>query len=507
MNRMWNTWLAMVATLAVTSLTHGQSNWSQPSEIGSYQSILSQAGYGTSVPAVGMPSAQQPMLQSPVPPAPTGPEVAAPPMATAPMAGSGSRMSTPAPMPGSPAPMMGAQGQIATPGCSNCAPVASYGSTPMTGGGYIGGGMISGPAVSSPVYSSAVAATGCTTPVYTAPVYSAPSLSRTPLLRPRRKANYTLGLFGLAWERDYEDGRRVSANGAGDVLRTSDADHGTLDGFGVNLGARKCDGSGFEAIYWGFNPGNATAGLTGNPFTTISGFNQLQHVPTGLDLVTLYNGALSHTVVRDTDINNVELNLLRNGGSYCTKGGRSGFFEILGGFRWFQFDESLQYLSETDTATFAAYPTNLAYNLQTKNTLLGLQLGARNEICLANRVRLFTSVKGGVFNNNIDTHQNLTDETGLPVNVSAGPAAGRQFDYSDEKNDIAFLGELDLGVLLHLSNRARFRIGYRAIGVSGVALAGDQIPYSFTDPSELLSADSNGGLLLGGAYYGIEVGF
>jgi len=91
--------------------------------------------------------------------------------------------------------------------------------------------------------------------------------------------------------------------------------------------------------------------------------------------------------------------------------------------------------------------------------------------------------------------------------INNGDAQGQQFDIRDEKNDIAFLGELDFGLLYHISCRTRFRIGYRAIGVSGVALAADQFQDQFADQRSLFDANSNGSLLLGGGYFGTEFCF
>ena len=116
-------------------------------------------------------------------------------------------------------------------------------------------------------------------------------------------------------------------------------------------------------------------------------------------------------------------------------------------------------------------------------------------------------MKGGIFNNHIETVQNITDLDGEIAQVNAGTAAGRPFSYNDEKNDVAFLGELDFGVLYNLSSRARLRLGVKVLGVSGVALAADQLPFDYSDPDELSRANSNGSLLLGGGYYGLEFCF
>jgi hypothetical protein len=570
MKRMWHKWLALVATVTMVGVTHAQNDWNQPSEIGSYQSILSRAGYGGSAPMMqpgvpmqgtAMPSPQMmqsspimqsaPMQHNMLPPsgaaAGWGAQPAGNQMMGGMVQGSQSRhgqMQT-APMVGGPvvngsmtgqmtAPMVGAPmaGGAMTGAPMTSAPMAGGTivnggavSAPMVGGsnaGFVGGpsvpaqsvysGVVGGnyaqPMVASPVYSGA-AGSACGGPVYSAPVYSEPVYSQQVFAQAAApRANYTAGIFGLLFQRDYEDNRFLARNPSGDTLFTNDADEQNMDGYGLNVARRNANGSGFEAIYWALNPGAVTGTLTGvDVNTNIRGFDRLTDPTSGRTVFDIYTDAVSQTVVRNTDINNLEFNMLRNGGRFCLRGKRAGFYELLGGFRWFQFDESLQYLSETDTATYPLSSANYAYTLNAQNRLLGLQLGARNEICFGSRLRLFSGVKGGIFNNNIRTRQNLVGSDGVTSNVNFGASAGRAFDYEDTKNDVAFLGELDFGIIMNLTCRSRIRLGYRALGVSGVALAADQMPFDYSDANELLRANSNGSLILGGGYYGLEFCF
>lgn len=565
MKRMWQNWLAIVTLMTLAGSTQAQSGWNQPSEIGSYQSIMSRAGYGNGMgvlnqglqPGVPMQGSAingggmvqnggmvpngamaygggsmqggAAMQSAPMTAAPTstGPIVSGGTMSGGAMSGSsvmgssvmgGSMMGGSAanggvaygsPMgeavaapvtsgqimslPSTPAPMVG--------GTSAMSATSGYG---FAGGTVVDGGTCSpgGNCGSAPVFASA-------------PIYSAAPMVYQPAVAPviaagnqRVRSNYTVGLTGLFFQRDYEDNRFLGSNPSGDTLFTNDADEQTFDGYGVNLGSRNCNGSGFEVGYWALNPGRAVATLTGaNVATNIQGFDQLLHVPSGRDLYDIYSNTVVQTVVRDTDINNLEFNLLRNGGNFCTRKNRRGFYELLGGFRWFEFDESLQYTASIDTGVYPVTPSDFFYNLSARNRLLGFQLGSRNELCISPKLRLFSGVKGGIFNNNIRTVHNLTDINGEIAQVNAGPAAGRPMSYNDEKNDVAFLGELDFGVLYQLSCRSRLRFGYRVLGVSGVALAADQMAYNYADPGELSRANSNGSLLLGGGYYGIEFCF
>ena len=594
MKRMWQNWLTLVALVTMVGSANAQTNWNQPSAIGSYQSILSRAGYGNalgSAPLQGATFDPGALAQGSASRSGSfapggavqggngfiqggavqggavqggngfiqggtvqggsgfvqGGAVQGGIIQGGPTQGSASRGgiiqgdisqgsatrggiiqgevsqgsgSRDAGIIQGSIPTISAPPAVGIPAAPGQSVVGSVGSFD-TGSNFVGSGVatsapiyngvVSGvvaqPAYSAPVYSSPVySAPVYSAPVYQSAVYSAPVAVNTGRSRPRR--NYTFGITGLNFQRDYEDNRFLARNPSGDTLFTNDADEQNFDGYGLNFASRNQRGGGFEVAYWALNPGRAAATLTGfNVATNIRGFDRLTHVSSGRDLLDIYSNTISQTITRETDINNLEFNFLRNGGTFHTKRKRTGFYELLAGFRWFQFDESLQYSASIDTNQFPLVPPDFFYNLEARNTLLGFQLGARNELCLSPKLRLFSGFKGGLFNNNINTLQNLTDGNGEIAQVNSGLAAGRPFSYEDEKNDLAFLGEIDLGILYHLSNRARIRLGFRALGVSGVALAADQIPFDFSDPDELLRANSNGSLILGGGYYGIEFCF
>lgn len=622
MKRMWQNWLAIVTLMTVVGTASAQTGWNQPSEIGSYQSIMSRAGFGNGLGILrqGAASARAnmyggsamhggmvsggamshgggAMMQGGVIQggAMQGGMISGGTMsygaggavmqggahggggmmqggAGMGMSGAGSAYSSGAAMQGAAmnaaqAVGQGGQGGAVAGGTTMGGAVA--GGTAM-GGSVVNGGAVVGPAVmgstvmggnvgssvvggtmatgqvmalpgtvgpmaaSAPVITSAPVLTsqvdmGSTfvserplfgnSVVTGAPAYSAPMAYSTPVYQQsvvapvqaagrRARANYTAGVVGLFFQRDYEDNRFLAQNAAGATLFTNDADQGSMDGFGVNLGSRNANGSGFEVGYWALNPGSSVGVLQGgNVYTVIQNLDQLTHVSSGRNLYDIYANSVTQTVVRDTDITNLEFNLLRNGGTFGTRKNRRGFYELLGGFRWFQFDESLQYAASIDTGAWPGTPSDFYYNLEAQNRLLGLQLGARNEYCLSSKLRFFSGVKGGIFNNNIRTVQNITDINGEIAQVNSGAGSGRPFSYTDEKNDVAFLGELDFGILYNLSARSRIRLGYRALGISGVALAADQMPFLYNDPNELSRANSNGNLLLGGGYYGLEFCF
>jgi len=576
MKRFWHTCLAVIASATMTAgVADAQNDWNVPSEIGSYQSILSRAGYGngmsaTSGSAVGGSgtNSMSGMLG--------GGTVNGGGVLNGGMVNGGGALnggmvngggalnggvvnggmfnggmvnggmvnggmvnggmvtgevvnggSVSMPYNGSAASSMGqpmmtqprmgqpvmTQPRMTAPMVTQPRMVAPMTSYDGGGGGYIDsgyGGMIDGGCGGSAYTGVVDSGMSYAAPAYSAPVFSSGGFTGAQLFNGggrARSANWVVGLFALSFARDYEDDVLLSENPAGDQLFTTDADEGDFGGYGVNLTRRQCNGRGLELRYWAFNTG-ASAQLDGaNVYSVMPTLIYLEHAPSARDLLSIYDTTEFHTIERETDINNLEVNLLNNGGFYQTRRGRSAAFELVGGFRWFQFDERLAYTTAGDVAVNPLATETFTYQSQVENNLVGFQLGARNELCLTNKLRGFFGVTAGIFNNNIQTRQNFFDANGEGATLTDGPSTGREYDFSDEKNDVAMIGELDMGVTYQLTQRARARFGYRTFGVAGVALAADQIPVDFRRTDRVQRANSNGSLLLHGGYAGMEFCF
>jgi len=360
------------------------------------------------------------------------------------------------------------------------------------------------PGGNSMVYNQGV---GC------APVYAAPTYQTAPVYVPGRSigqalrnqvkaANLVVGIFGVSYRRDYEDDVKLGYCSPGDFFST-DLDHGNMTGLGASISQRRANGTGWEANYWGLDDGvDITIG--GPTYTYLGGLANLDHVPSGASIYDIYNAGDGVRIYRNTEIHNFEFNMLKNGGQYTTRTGHCATYELLGGFRLFQFDEDLRYVSNSSAG---GYPVTTEYALEAENTLTGFQVGGRSEICLSNRLKLSKGGNVGIFNNRIQTRQRIFDETGYHPLIGSGAYAGTSYDLMDTKDDVAFLGQFELGLIYQMSCTSRLRAGYRALGIAGVALAGDQVPYDFTDLNAIQSANSNGSLLLHGFYYGAEFCF
>ncbi|MEM9410215.1 MAG: BBP7 family outer membrane beta-barrel protein [Planctomycetota bacterium] len=311
-----------------------------------------------------------------------------------------------------------------------------------------------------------------------------------------RSRNYFYGLNGLVFNRDFEDDVFITRNPSGDILLSTDTDTNTLGGLEFFLGSRNQCGNGWEARYWGLFPNESTTTLTGTSFDSyLTGLQGLVWPTTGEDLLTVVNRATSNTITRDNQIHNVELNLLRRGGCFTTRFGNRASFELLHGFRWFEFQEQFHW-----DINGAVPPENLFFDTDVRNTLLGYQIGSRSAICLGRRLAFNVGTKAGIFNNRARADQSIIDGDGTYVTVGVG---GPNYDFTNTKNDIAFIGELDLGTSVNMTQCSRINIGYRIIGVSGIALAPDQLS-NFNSLPAIQDIQTNGSLLLHGAYFGFE---
>lgn len=315
-------------------------------------------------------------------------------------------------------------------------------------------------------------------------------------------ANRTVGVRGLVFARDLEYARMLGTNAQGDCLCTTDVKEDAAGGFETFLGVRKCNGLGWEAGYWGLFPGDASTRFGGPPLTTaLGGLSQLDLGGQRADVV--FNGADYWEAGRFNEFHSLELNLLRSAGTTRGFCGSCVSIEWLAGIRGFKFEEDFQYASFTDGGT----PRQAIYNVGADNQLLGFQLGARANRYLGNTLSVSLGVKWGIYNNWIETNQNLADGSGNPATINSGASAGADYNFAANKNDVATLGELDLGLNWDFTSCCRATVGYRAVGVTGIALAPGQIPLNFSDVTEILDINNSGDLMLHGAYFGIEYAF
>ncbi|MCA9163186.1 MAG: hypothetical protein KDA62_09410, partial [Planctomycetales bacterium] len=139
-----------------------------------------------------------------------------------------------------------------------------------------------------------------------------------------------------------------------------------------------------------------------------------------------------------------------------------------------------------------------------KNHLIGFQLGGGANWCVSDRFSLRGNTKVGVYGNHISHHSCVgTAQEYAIVNDPGQANDGHAFMIRSSLNDVAFVGEIDLGFNYQFSCHWSAYGGYRAVAVTGVALTADQIPMDFADIHGVEEINSNGALVLHGAYAGL----
>lgn len=309
--------------------------------------------------------------------------------------------------------------------------------------------------------------------------------------------------------RDKEDFQQLSFDDTdlvGSVLNTDTANMNWSGGAEVFLGRWfNCGAYGIEARYWGIYPENQgqtvyASGLAGN-LNTVFDFQPLNIGANNVN--DLYDAAQAHRVQRSWQFHNVELNMLQG---YGFQGGWScNRFDVglLGGVRYLRFDEGFQYASADTSPVFGADPANEAYyDIDVENHLVGVQLGANANYYMGSRWRLRATPKMGVFNNHVNQMQRIYNVNGVAVVGSGNPLVGQAYDINTTKDDVSFLAEIDLGLDYRMSRRWTLNFGYRAVALTGVALATTQIPRNFADIPGAQDIDNDESLILHGGYVG-----
>lgn len=143
----------------------------------------------------------------------------------------------------------------------------------------------------------------------------------------------------------------------------------------------------------------------------------------------------------------------------------------------------------------------LDYNSTAENKLVGFQFGSNAMYRIGCKWGVHVNSLVGLYGNDIDTHQYFNSPTGMIRYASTGEA----FDANASKTDVAMLGELRVGASYQMTCRCRLYGGWRAMGLTGVALATNQAPNQWLTPSQGASyVNSSGSMILHGLQTGVE---
>ena len=272
----------------------------------------------------------------------------------------------------------------------------------------------------------------------------------------------------------------------------------------VRIGRRfNCSVWALEATYW-----------TINGFEGMLETRHVNHVGTPLTVShVLFNGqpatnwfdnATAHRLWRRDELHSLELNLVN--GAFASMPYSTWDARWSVGFRYFRFEEQLIFgaLSNNETV-WGVNPAEEAYfDDQITNSLVGLQVGGEAGIRSGHSCRFFFAPKLGVYNNFMDHYFQAYLGDGTIATPSVGTGT---YPVRSSESGISFLTQLDLGMDWMFATNWSFRIGYRVMAVTGMALADHQFPHYIVAIDELQDIDSNGHLILHGGYLGLTYNF
>jgi hypothetical protein len=274
---------------------------------------------------------------------------------------------------------------------------------------------------------------------------------------------------------------------------------------GCNNNCCSCGGrTGIEAVYWGawgldgqsslYDPGNNLSTVMDDGLVS---FN-------GTSASNFFDNSRSHELSRDDEFHNVEINFLYMpccGGRFNVTG--------LAGVRFFRFNEGLQFGALAGSApvgaTFATDPNDAAYlNTDVQNNMIGFQIGAYLNFQMFDRFSVFAIPKIGIYGNHINGHNELIGGDGT---VATFDASGDNLNFHNTKDVFSMVGSIDVGFNWAFCPHWSLLGGYRVVAATGVALGDNQIPQFFADEAGWQHINSNGSLILHGAFAGVEARF
>ena len=309
-----------------------------------------------------------------------------------------------------------------------------------------------------------------------------------------------------------------AGNEAQQLLDVRDADMNWAGGVEVSFGKYfNCGRNGIQFVYWGLYPGANEFTLTDAQFagalngihdwTQISAFDNQTAANRNAD--AWVDDAEAHRIRRDFEFHNAEINFLNFGAAGFGPNGQQRFSHNWGlGARYFRFEENLLFSArEQGSGTvFNGDADQLDYAVDVANNLIGFQLTGDGEYYLTNRWSLTFGGKIGLFGNHIN-HTSRISSAGNIAFVNNGPLSGWRWDVDSNKNDVAMLAELNIGTNYQLSKCWSINAGYRGLAATGLALSSNQIYSDLRGVNDAQIIDSNGSMILHGAFIGAEYNY
>jgi hypothetical protein len=182
----------------------------------------------------------------------------------------------------------------------------------------------------------------------------------------------------------------------------------------------------------------------------------------------------------------------------CAQPSCGSAFSVTGlcGVRFFRIDDDFRFADSfyVQGGGGPGADGNIYFDRSVDNLMTGFQWGANMNYCVCCRWNLFCDSSFGIYDNHMNVFQQFSDSDG-------GTFSDPTFRRS--KDDVAFLGELRIGGSYDISCHWRAVAAYRAVGISGVALATD-LPTDFTDKADVNHINSSNSVVIHGLQLGVE---
>lgn len=257
------------------------------------------------------------------------------------------------------------------------------------------------------------------------------------------------------------------------LASTTDATLGTQIGPRITFGILNDDCRGWELSYFGLFGGGGNVTVTGNNDLALPG-------DLGLASLNFFNSNLM-TVTSRGELHSVELNRQR----------RIDDWTVLAGVRYLRVEDEFNIRGGDPDTTFGDY------HLEAGNDLFGVQAGLRRQGTLS-WVCWDLTGKAGLYGNSAKQSQYVTDDP------NPNPIFYLRDPVSASSTEFAFVGEIQANLTIPLTQWLSLRGGYNLLWIEGVALAPNQLDFSYNSTSGS-GLDSDGGLFLHGVHAGGEI--
>ncbi|MGA2620770.1 MAG: BBP7 family outer membrane beta-barrel protein [Thermoguttaceae bacterium] len=286
----------------------------------------------------------------------------------------------------------------------------------------------------------------------------------------------------------------------------------------VTIGRTLCDCGcsswAIEGTYWGLadfcrtdTPNFSCNYSTPLTFGNVSMLGTDNGTGTPCSAEQWYDDSPQHRIIRSDDFQSAEIDLVNQ--HVC--GGACSCFSLdcLAGIRYFHFRDNLSFQAQREHDGSAYQDTWISLDDRVTNDLLGLQLGCCAEYRFAPCWKVFVAPRIALCDNMIGLNYNLyaIGANGTCYQGSSNTYASPNYPIHSTSNGFSLLTQLDLGLEWQITQHLGAQVGYRVVGITGLALSDNQIPNLADDTRDISLICKGGSLVLQGVFAGMTFRF